>query len=296
MIKLLETATELLPAQETLDNVSAFTQWLQSLPEQLFNLLPKIVAAIVILIVGWFIGKLAGKILKQVMVKRRVDETVHYFLCRMLVITLRIVFVLFALSAVGVNINSFIAALGAAGITAGLGLQSSIAQFASGVEILFNKPFRKGDFIEIDGVTGTVEEIHFMNTTLITLDNKRVITPNSHVTTNCIINYTAQHKRRIDLKYSIAYGDDIALAKQVLAQAVEACPYTLADPKTIIAVSEHSDSAIVLDTFVWCRSEDYWTTFYDMQERVKLAFDKAGLHIPFNQMDVHIIQEQTEKE
>lgn len=288
-MKLLETATELLPTEKTLTDVSAFTKWLQSLPEHIFNLLPKILAAVVILVIGFFVSKLAGKILKKIMVKRRVDETVHYFLCRMLVITLRIIFVLFALSAVGVNINSFIAALGAAGITAGLGLQSSIAQFASGIEILFNKPFRKGDFIEIDGVTGTVEEIHFMNTTLITLDNKRVITPNSHVTSNSIINYTAQNKRRLDLKYSIAYGDDIALAKKVLQEAVEACPYTLADPKTIIAVSEHSDSAIVLDTFVWCKSEDYFPTFYDMQERVKLAFDKAGLHIPFNQMDVHII-------
>ena len=290
MLHFLETTTEFLPTQEAKESVSAFTKWLtQTLPEQIFNLLPKIAVAVVILVIGFFVSKLAGKILKKIMVKRRVDETVHYFLCRMVVITLRIVFALFALSAVGVNINSFIAALGAAGITAGLGLQSSIAQFASGVEILFNKPFRKGDFIEVDGVTGTVEEIHFMNTTLITLDNKRVITPNSHVTSNSIINYTAQNKRRLDLKYSIAYGDDIALAKKVLQEAVEACPYTLADPKTIIAVSAHGESAVVLDTFVWCKSEEYWATFYDMQERVKLAFDKAGLHIPFNQMDVHII-------
>ena len=289
-MRILETATEVLPLAEPLEDVSAFTKWLtQTLPEQLLNLLPKIAVAAVIMVIGYFFSKFAGKILKKVMVRRRVDETVHYFLCRMLVITLRIVFVLFALSAVGVNINSFIAALGAAGITAGLGLQSSIAQFASGIEILFNKPFRKGDFIEINGVTGTVEEIHFMNTTLLTLDNKRVIMPNSHVTTNSIINYTAQNKRRIDLKYSISYGDDIALAKKVLHEAVEACPYTLADPKTVIAVSAHSESAIVLDTFVWCKSEEYWATFYDMQERVKLAFDEAGLHIPFNQMDVHII-------
>ncbi len=290
-MRTLEAVPELLPTQETMEDVSAFTKWLtQTLPEQIFNLLPKIAVAAVILVIGYFFSKFAGKILKKVMVRRRVDETVHYFLCRMLVISLRIVFVLFALSAVGVNINSFIAALGAAGITAGIGLQSSISQFASGIEILFNKPFRKGDFIEIDGVTGTVEEIHFMNTTLITLDNKRVILPNSHVTSKSIINYTAQNKRRIDLKYSIAYGDDIALAKKVLQEAVEACPYTLADPKTIIAVSAHSESAIVLDTFVWCKSEEYWATFYDMQERVKLAFDKAGLHIPFNQMDVHIVQ------
>lgn len=290
-MRTLEAVPELLPTQETMEDVSAFTKWLtQTLPEQIFNLLPKIAVAAVILVIGYFFSKFAGKILKKVMVRRRVDETVHYFLCRMLVISLRIVFVLFALSAVGVNINSFIAALGAAGITAGIGLQGSISQFASGIEILFNKPFRKGDFIEIDGVTGTVEEIHFMNTTLITLDNKRVILPNSHVTSKSIINYTAQNKRRIDLKYSIAYGDDIALAKKVLQEAVEACPYTLADPKTIIAVSAHSESAIVLDTFVWCKSEEYWATFYDMQERVKLAFDKAGLHIPFNQMDVHIVQ------
>ncbi len=290
MNHILEINSELLPPQETVEDVSAFTKWLtQTLPEQLFNLLPKIVIAVIILVIGFFVSKFAGNILKKIMVGRHVDETVHYFLCRMLVISFRIVFVLFALSAVGVNINSFIAALGAAGITAGLGLQSSISQFASGVEILFNKPFRKGDFIEIDGTAGKVEEIHFMNTTLLTLDNKRVILPNSHVTTKSIINYTAQNKRRVDLKFSIAYEDDIALAKKVLSEQVEACPYTLADPKPLIAVSDHSDSAIIIDTFVWCKSEEYWPAFYDMQERVKLAFDKEGLHIPFNQMDVHII-------
>lgn len=274
-------------------DISSFKVWLtEVLPMQAYNLLPKIIGAIVILVVGYFLSKFAGKLLIKIMKAKNVDETVHYFLRRMLVITIRVVFVVLALSAVGVNINSFVAALGAAGITAGLGLQSSISQFASGIEILFNKPFRKGDFIELEGVSGRVEEIHFMNTTLLTKDNKRVIVPNSHVTGSNIINYTAQKTRRIDLKFSISYNDSIDKAKAVIAAECEACPFTISDPAPLIAVGSHSASSIDIDTLVWCKSEDYFSAFYDMQERVKIAFDKNGVHIPYNQLDLHIVDNQ----
>ena len=269
---------------------SDFRSWLHSLPEKIFDSIPEIIAAIVIIVIGFFLSKLMGKLLIRIMQRNNVDESVHHFLKSMVVVSIRIVFVMFALSALGFNINSFAAALGAAGITAGLGLQGLVSQFASGVEIMFNKPFRAGDFIELENVSGKVVEIHFMNTTLLTKDNKRIIVPNSHITSNNIINYTAQKERRIDFKFKVAYNSDISQTKDVIRKAVDACPYILKEPAPVIAVGEHGESSITIDTLVWCKSEDYWDAYYDMHERVKLDFDKAGINIPFNQLDVHITQ------
>lgn len=288
-MKLLEATTNI--AQEAFAEVSSVAKWFEELPAKILDASPKIIGAVVVIVIGFFFSKLAGKLLVKIMKRNGVDESVHHFLKSMLVVSLRILFVLFALSVLGIDISSFAATIGAAGITAGLGLQSLISQFASGIEIMFNKPFRAGDFIELESVMGTVEEIHFMNTTLLTPDNKRVVIPNSHITTNNLINYTAQKQRRIDFKFSIGYGDDISLAKQAVAKANLECPYTINDPAPRIAVGGHGDNSIRIDALLWCKSEDYWSAYYDMYERVKTEFDKAGIHIPYNQLDVHITKE-----
>lgn len=286
---ILESTTDI--AQEAFAEVSSVAKWFEELPAKILDASPKIIGAVVVIVIGFFFSKLAGKLLVKIMKRNGVDESVHHFLKSMLVVSLRILFVLFALSVLGIDISSFAATIGAAGITAGLGLQSLISQFASGIEIMFNKPFRAGDFIELESVMGTVEEIHFMNTTLLTPDNKRVVIPNSHITTNNLINYTAQKQRRIDFKFSIGYGDDISLAKQAVAKANLECPYTINDPAPRIAVGGHGDNSIRIDALLWCKSEDYWSAYYDMYERVKTEFDKAGIHIPYNQLDVHITKE-----
>ncbi len=285
-MKLLEATTNI--AQEAFAEVSSVAKWFEELPAKILDASPKIIGAVIVIAIGFFFSKLAGKLLITIMKKNGVDESVHHFLKSMLVVSLRILFVLFALSVLGIDISSFAATIGAAGITAGLGLQSLISQFASGIEIMFNKPFRAGDFIELESVMGTVEEIHFMNTTLLTPDNKRVVIPNSHITTNNLINYTAQKQRRIDFKFSIGYSDDIETAKKAVAKANEECPYTISEPAPRIAVGGHGDNSIRIDALLWCKSEDYWSAYYDMYERVKTEFDKAGIHIPYNQLDVHI--------
>lgn len=286
---ILEQTTDI--AQEAFEEVSAVGKWFEELPAKILDASPKIIGAVIVIVIGFFFSKLAGKLLIKIMKKNGVDESVHHFLKSMLVVSLRIIFVLFALGVLGIDVSSFAATLGAAGITAGLGLQSLISQFASGIEIMFNKPFRAGDFIELESVMGTVEEIHFMNTTLLTPDNKRVVIPNSHITSNNLINYTAQKQRRIDFKFSIGYGDDILVAKQAVAKANLECPYTINDPAPRIAVGGHGDNSIRIDALLWCKSEDYWSAYYDMYERVKTEFDKAGIHIPYNQLDVHITKE-----
>ncbi len=257
----------------------------------LLSKLPIIAAAAAMLIFGFWIANLIGRLVVKGLRAKGVDPSIHNFIRTIITLVLKLGILLSALSAIGINVNTFIAALSAAGVAAGLGLQESVSQFASGILILINKPFRSGDFIELENVSGKVLEIKFMYTTLITLDNKRVIVPNSHITTSNLINYNAEPRRRIDLVYAISYKADIALAKAVLAQVADNTELVLKDPAPVIAVKEHGASSVNLACYVWCNGSDYWDLLYYMQEKVKLAFDEAGVEIPYEQLDVHIDKE-----
>ena len=259
-----------------------------NLNTRLTVILLSLISAVLTIIIGFWLGNLAGKLLVRILKKKNVDRSVHYFLSRMLSAIIKIIFIVTALAKLGININSFVAALGAAGITAGLGFKDSISQFASGIQILFNQPFKSGDYIELEGIKGRVFDIHFMYTTLITEDNRRVTVPNDHITSNNIINYTAADVRRVDLVYSIGYDEDIAKAKSVLYSTARENALVLNEPAAYVGVKEHAGSSVNLVCQVWCRSGDYLPTFYSMQEAVKIAFDKNGIEIPYEQLDVHI--------
>ena len=256
----------------------------EKLPALIFSLL----CAAATIAIGFWLGSLASKLIIKILEKRNVDRSVHYFLGRTVSAIIKIIFVVTALAKLGFNINSFVAALGAAGVTVGLGLKDSFSQFASGIQILCNQPFHSGDLIEIEGMKGKVQDIHFMYTTLLTEDNRQVTIPNNHITSGNIINYTAADIRRVDLVYSISYSQDIAKAKEVLYRVARENVHVLTDPPVFIAVKEHAGSSVNLACNVWCRSKDYLPTFYSMQESVKLAFDKKGIEIPYEQLDVHI--------
>lgn len=261
---------------------------LQTLPERLLDFLPHLLSAVIVVIVGFWISNLLGKLLVNILTRHEVDSSIHRFLQRFTVVLLKITVAVIALEQLGISVNSFITAIGAAGITAGLGLQNSIAQFAAGTQILFNKPFKSGDYIEICDVSGRVREIRFMYTTLITNDNKEVTVPNLNITTNNLINYTSRGIIRLDLPYGISYDDDIEKAKAVILDTAGKNRFVLKDPAAKACVSEHGDSGVFLTAFVWCASDDYWNCYFSMQEEVKLAFDANGITIPFNQTDVHI--------
>lgn len=268
---------------------SDLKQWsFENFPEKFAAALPKIIVFVLVIVIGFWLAKLAGNLMVKILENKNVDKSMHRFVKRSTVIFLRIIVAVIALEQIGFNVNSFITAIGAAGITAGLGLQNSIAQLAGGVQILFNKPFKSGDYVEIGNVQGKVREIRFMYTTLVTNDNKLVVVPNQNITTSTLINYTARDKLRLDLTYTISYDDDIEKAKRVLKQVTEAEPLLLKDPKYTIGVSNHGASGIDIVCFVWCKSENYWPAYFSMQEKVKLAFDKNGIHIPYDQLDVHI--------
>lgn len=266
-----------------------FKQWsFENLPEKIMDALPHIISFVLVIVVGFWLSNLAGKLLVKILEKNKVDSSMHRFLMRFLVVLLKIVVVVIALEQIGISVNSFIAALGAGGIAAGFGLQNSIAQFASGMQILFNKPFKSGDYIKLGDVEGKVKEIRFMYTTLITNDNKTVVVPNLNVTTNNLINYSAQGTMRIDLIYSIAYSNDIETAKKVLMNVATSNSNVIKNPKPFVGVNEHGASSIDLVLMVWVDSKNYWDTYFRMQEDVKLAFDRNGITIPFSQLDVHL--------
>ena len=252
---------------------------------------PLFIAAVIIVVAGIVVSRLIGKLVVKGMSAKGVDPSVHSFIKTIVMFIVNLIFILSALSTLNIDVNSFVTALGAAGVTAGLGLQASISQFASGIQILFNHPFKSGDYIDIGSVSGKVQEIKMMYTALITPDNKRVIIPNSTITSSNIINYNAENKRRLDLVYSISYGDDIAKAKNVLAEVIKSDKRIFTDPEPIIAVKEHAANSVNLACLIWCTADEYWDVFYAMQENVKLAFDENGISIPYGQRDVHITKE-----
>lgn len=252
---------------------------------------PLIFSAILIVVVGFFISNLIGKLVIKGLRAKGVDPSIHSFIRTIVTLILKFTFILSALSTLNIDVNSFITALGAAGITAGIGLQSSISQLASGIQILVNHPFKSGDFIDIGTVSGKVHEIKMMYTVLITIDNKRVIIPNSHITTSNIINYNAENRRRLDLVFSVSYSADINEARQAISEVIAANSLILTEPEPLIAVKEQAASSINLACLIWCSSDDYWDVYYYMQEAVKLAFDRHGIEIPFGQLDVHITKE-----
>lgn len=252
---------------------------------------PLIFAAALILVAGFIISNFIGKLVVKALEAKNVDPSIHGFIKTIITLILKLVFVLSALSTLNIDVNSFITALGAAGITAGIGLQSSIGQLASGIQILVNHPFKSGDYIDVGTVSGTVHEIKMMYTVLVTVDNKRVIIPNSYITSNNIINYNAENRRRLDLVFSIAYDDDIALAKETVLKVAAENKLVLTDPAPLVAVKEHGASSVNLACLIWCSADDYWTVYYYMQEAVKLAFDEKGISIPYGRLDVRVTKE-----
>lgn len=253
--------------------------------------IPMFITALIILVIGFIISKIIGKLLVKAMEAKGVDTSVHSFIKTMVVFFVNFIFVLSAMAALKIDISSFITAIGAAGITAGLGLQSSISQFASGIQIIVNKPFKNGDYIDIGEVSGSVQEIKMMYTTLLTADNKRVIIPNSTITNSNIINYNAEKKRRIDFVFPLSYDADFSKAKEALIDVISKNDLILKTPEPLIAVKEHTLSNINITCLIWCDSSDYWNVYYYMQENVKKSFDENGIPVPFDQLDVHIIKD-----
>ncbi len=253
---------------------------------------PKIVAAIFTLLIGLWIIKLIVKVTGKAMIKKEVDASLQGFLRSLVGMMLKILLLITVISMMGVQMTSFIAILGAAGLAVGLALQGSLANFAGGVLLLLFKPYKVGDVIEAQGFIGGVHEIQIFNTILKTADKKTVIIPNGPLSNGSITNYSTEPQRRVDFTFGIGYNDDIDKATDVLDSVIKADSRILADPAPMVKVLELADSSVNFGVKVWCKTEDYWDIYFDMSGSVKKAFDAAGISIPFPQTDVHLYKHE----
>lgn len=249
---------------------------------------PKVIGAIITLIVGFIVIGIVVGFVNKTMERRGVDPSLTPFLKSILSIILKVALVLTVIGILGVEVTSFVAILGAAGLAVGLALQGTLQNFAGGVMILLFKPFKVGDVIDAAGYIGSVREIQIFNTIMKTPDNKTIIVPNGQLANSSMTNYSTEPRRRVDWTIGIAYGDDVDKAKEVIRKLIDADSRILQDPEPFIAVSELADSSVNFAVRVWVESGDYWGVFFDMNEQVYKTFGQEGLNIPFPQMDVHV--------
>lgn len=260
---------------------------------RLFDYGESAVMALLAVIVGTILIKaVLLPLFTKALEKGRADATVQHFLRSFVSVVLYVVLIMIVMSCLKIDMTSVVAVLGSCGIAIGLALQDTLANVAGGIFVLFTKPFVIGDFIDSEGMLGTVTDITILHTKLNTPDNKAIYVPNSQLAGNRLTNFTREKNRRLDLKFSIAYEDDFRLAKQVIAQVVEAHPQVLSDPAPFIRVGELAASSVDIICRVWVNNADYWDVNFDLIEQVKLAFDEKGIHIPYNQLDVHVNQEK----
>lgn len=256
--------------------------------DYLWSILPHIAGAIIIYIVGVLLTKLILKLMSKALNKSKLDVTVHSFVKSLVKTVLYTVIIVSILTVLGVPTASLVTIIGAAGLAVGLALQNSISNLAGGFIILFSKPFKVDDFIEVGSISGKVVNITILNTKLLTLDNKAIYIPNGQISSSTLTNYNEQENRRVDLTFSISYDNDFKKAKEILRQVVEKNPLSLSDPEPLIRVANHAASAIEIIVKVWVKSENYWDLYYDLNEEVKTAFDENEISIPYNQLDVMI--------
>lgn len=253
----------------------------------------KIVAAIVIFVFGKWIAGFLKKLAVKLMTKSNVEATLVSFLGHVIYVALLTFVILAALGQLGIQTTSFIAVIGAAGLAVGLALQGSLSNFAAGVLMIIFRPFKVGDVIEGAGVLGTVEEIQIFTTMLRTPDNRAIIIPNSKLTSDNIINYTAKASRRIDFVFGVSYSDDIDKVKAVISDVLSQDNRILSDPSPTIGLLAMADSSINFAVRPWVKPSDYWDVYFNINEKMKKRFDAEGITIPFPQRDVHIYEHKT---
>ncbi|ADG92313.1 MscS Mechanosensitive ion channel [Arcobacter nitrofigilis DSM 7299] len=252
-----------------------------------------IAMAILIFVVGkWLARKLTDVVAKILRKNPKLDVTLVNFFDDIIYYVLLVVVVLTALQQIGVESTSFLAIIGAAGLAVGLALKDSLSNFASGVMIIFFKPFRIGDYVTAGGVSGTITEVHLFNTEFTTPDNQRVLVPNGAITAGSITNVNAHPKRRVDLVIGVGYGDNLKIVKDIITKIIESNDKVLKDEAITVAVSELGDSSVNFVVRAWVNTPDFWAVKWALIEEIKNTFDKEGISIPFPQRDVHIINEK----
>lgn len=269
-------------AEEIKQAVSGFT----------VDVLVKIVQVLLIWFVGRWIIKRIVNVVKRVMDKKLVNDSVKSFVTSLIDVVVMILLIIMIISVLGIDTSSFIAIFASAGVAIGMALSGTLQNFAGGVMILLFRPFKVGDYIEAQGMAGTVKEIQIFNTVITTPDNKVIMLPNGPVSTGIINNYSREPKRRLDMTFSISYGNDFEKAKAVLQRIIAEDTRVLNDPaEPFIVLGEMGASSIDIIVRVWCNQGDYWGIKFDLNKKVYETFPKEGLEFPFQTFTVNVTKE-----
>lgn len=242
----------------------------------------------VIILIGILVILIVAALVKRALKRSKLDPMLYTFILNAVKIILILILIIVTLESLGIGTAPFVAVMGVTGGAIALALKDSLGNIAGGVMIMFTKPFRQGDYVDIDGTMGIIKIIDLLTTTMETFDNKVIIIPNGMITTSIITNYTLRDTRRVDLLFGIGYDEDINKAKELMLSVADACPLIMAEPVPFIGVAGNQDNGVNLNFWVWCHTQDYWTVKFFLEENVKIAFDEAGISLPFPQMDVHL--------
>ncbi|MBC5994617.1 mechanosensitive ion channel family protein [Pontibacter cellulosilyticus] len=240
----------------------------------------KLVLAILILAIGAWIIKRLNRFISNLMIRKNVDPSLRPFLGSIIGVALWVVLIVVVISQIGVEMTSFIAVLGSAGLAIGLALQGSLSNFAGGVLILTIKPFRVGDFIDAQGQSGTVHLINIFNTVLKTADNKTIYLPNGPLASSVVVNYSVEATRRVELLFTVSVNNDIGKVRQLIQQLINEDERVLPEPEPAIVVTNFAEHAITISVRIWSKREEFWPLYWDMTEKAKAAFEANGIALP----------------
>lgn len=269
------------------------TTTFSTLPDQLLPLLVqyggKLLLALAILLIGWWLAGRASRGIQALMHKRHLDPTLYGFISTLVGLALKVLVLITVAGMVGIETTSFIALIGAAGLAVGMALQGSLANFAGGILILVLRPFRLGEYIQAQGVEGTVADIQIFHTVLKTSDNKTVVVPNGVLSNGTITNFSRQPTRRVSIELGIDYADNVKHARKILLELAHADSRVLKDPSPAVWLTSLGESSVNLSLRVWAKTEDYWGVFWGLQEQAKEAFEIEGITIPYPQLTMRTI-------
>ncbi|MFD2517786.1 mechanosensitive ion channel family protein [Salinimicrobium flavum] len=277
-----------------MDELSEIQNYTEEYARQFIDYLPNLVGAIVLLALGWWAIKIFIGYLRKVLNKKGHDPALKDFFLTLANWGLIILLLVTVIGQLGIKTTSFVALLGAAGLAIGLALQGSLANFAGGVLIILLKPFKIGDWIEVQGISGSVKEISMFYTKLNTFGNQLAIIPNGELSNDNIVNYSGEGIRRDAITIGISYDSNIKQAKDTLVGLLEEQEGILKDPAPAVVVTELADSAVNLSVRFWAKNEDFWDIHFHIIEEAKMRLEAAGISIPFPQRDVHFFNHSKE--
>lgn len=246
-----------------------------------------ILLAAVIFIAGRFFISVINRLVAQMMERRKIDATIQSFLRSFINILLTILLLISVVSALGVNTTSFAALLASAGVAVGMALSGNLQNLAGGLIILLFKPYKVGDYVDAQGVSGTVKEIQIFHTVLVTPDNKIIYVPNGSLSSGSVTNYSLSQLRRVDWTVGVEYGTEIEKVRQTVLDLIKKDDRILTEPAPFIALSALADSSVNITIRVWVKNEDYWGVFFDMNQNIYEVFNREGISFPFPQVTVH---------